>query len=116
MLEPSEFSGQAPFPRPTACIGMEEKSLDSAFWTVQSFARQPQTPQYEEVASAQMVSARRHKQHLPRPLKGKTERSLNLFQADREKSTKRCPGPCGDVRCQRYLRLAFGGCRSPPLM
>jgi hypothetical protein len=73
---------------------MEEKSLDSAFWTVQSFARQPQTPQYEEVASAQMVSARRHKQHLPRPLKGKTERSLNLFQADREKSTKRCPGPC----------------------
>jgi hypothetical protein len=66
---------------------MEEKSLDSAFWTVQSFARQPQTPQYEEVASAQMVSARRHKQHLPRPLKGKTERSLNLFQVDREKST-----------------------------
>jgi hypothetical protein len=31
---------------------MEEKSLDSAFWTVQSFARQPQTPQYEEVAYA----------------------------------------------------------------
>jgi len=52
MLEPSGFSGQAPFPRPTACIGMEEKSLDSAFWTAQSFARQSQTPQYEEVASA----------------------------------------------------------------